>query len=203
MFSYIIVIRYVVIYPCNYINKKLKGQNYLNSIDNNKKNSRYIIKTIDGHGGNEVYILQDFIKDNDKDNDKDIKTDMVIQPLLDKCNKDVRVYVLNNKIIAAVERCGNNDFRSNFSLGGSVKEYSLKENEINIVKRIINLFNEKTKGYSVKGLFYAGIDFLIDSNGDVLFNEIEDVVGSRMLYKATDIDIVDLYIKEIYTECMK
>ena len=37
---------------------------------------------------------------------------------------------------------------------------------------------------------YAGIDFMF-SGGKPVFNEIEDVVGARMLYSLTDIDIAD------------
>jgi glutathione synthase/RimK-type ligase-like ATP-grasp enzyme len=42
----------------------------------------------------------------------------------------------------------------------------------------------------------AGIDFVFH-NGEAVFNEIEDVVGARMLYQYTDIDIVDLYVEHI------
>ena len=44
-----------------------------------------------------------------------------------------------------------------------------------------------------------GIDFVFD-NGKIIFNEIEDVVGSRMVYTYTDIDIVDIYIKYLLTK---
>ena len=43
---------------------------------------------------------------------------------------------------------------------------------------------------------YAGIDLIYD-NGKPVLNEIEDVVGSRMLYNHTDIDTAKLYIKYI------
>lgn len=179
----------------NIINDNIYNkQTQKDSTDNESKTTEYIIKTVNGHGGNEVFKLRDY-----KENVHSKKTvDMVIQPLIDKCNKDVRVYVLNNSILAAVERCSSNDFRSNYSLGGSVKEYFLKENEKEIVERIIKLFKEETTEYDVRGLFYVGIDFLVDSNGRFIFNEIEDVVGSRMLYKVKDIDVVWLYLQEIY-----
>ena len=44
---------------------------------------------------------------------------------------------------------------------------------------------------------YVGIDFILDDNNKFIFNEIEDVVGSRMLYQVSDIDIVDLYLNKI------
>ena len=42
----------------------------------------------------------------------------------------------------------------------------------------------------------AGVDMLYD-HGHPVIGEIEDVVGSRMLYQTSDIDIVALYLDEI------
>ena len=55
--------------------------------------------------------------------------------------------------------------------------------------------------YKVINLFsidYAGIDFLINENNELIFNEIEDSVGARALYELTDINIASLYIEHIY-----
>ena len=46
---------------------------------------------------------------------------------------------------------------------------------------------------------YIGIDFLFD-NGHLIFNEIEDTVGARMVYDKTDIDIIKLYCNYIKKE---
>jgi gamma-F420-2:alpha-L-glutamate ligase len=57
------------------------------------------------------------------------------------------------------------------------------------VNQILNLFDF--------GL--VGIDFLIGDKGELIFNEIEDVVGARMLYQCTDINLVGLYLDYIQT----
>ena len=41
------------------------------------------------------------------------------------------------------------------------------------------------------------MDFLFDSDGGLMLNEIEDVVGARMLYIYTDIDPVKQYLQYI------
>ena len=61
--------------------------------------------------------------------------------------------------------------------------------EIKKVEKITKLFD----------FDFVGIDFVFD-NGKIIFNEIEDVVGSRMVYTYTDIDIVDIYIKYLLTK---
>ena len=49
----------------------------------------------------------------------------------------------------------------------------------------------------------VGIDFLIDEKGAFVFNEIEDVVGARMLYQLTDINLVERYFKYILKQIEK
>lgn len=144
-----------------------------------------VIKPKDSHGGDRVNMansyneLMSIMPQYNGDN-------YVIQSVASDKGKDVRVYVIGNKIITAMLRESKTDFRSNFCLGGSASVYNLSNEEIDKVKSIIKLFN----------FDFVGIDFIFN-NGKIIFNEIEDVVGSRMVYTYTDIDIVDLYIKYI------
>lgn len=118
--------------------------------------------------------------------------DYVIQAAAPDLGKDLRVYVIGNKIITAMLRQSENDFRSNFCLGGTAEVYTLNAEEIKKVESIIKLFD----------FDFVGIDFIFN-NGELVFNEIEDVVGSRMVYTYTDIDIVDLYVKHIIQKLNK
>ena len=154
-----------------------------------------VIKTTNGHGGKEVYMAKDYLSNSLYKEDDFCSKDMVLQPLIKGDNKDLRVYILDNKIIGSVLRTGKESFKSNYSLGGYVELYTLNRKEEEIVNNIIELFNVETPNYPVKGIFYGGIDFIIDTDGKLLFNEIEDVVGSRMLYNTSDIDIVEEYLK--------
>jgi gamma-F420-2:alpha-L-glutamate ligase len=93
------------------------------------------------------------------------------------------------KIVAAVKRTAPaGEFRSNYSLGGEISAYTLSDSEIETVNKVIELFD-----FSM-----AGIDFIIDKNGAFVFNEIEDVVGSRMLYNThPDMDILDIFFRKL------
>ena len=101
-------------------------------------------------------------------------------------NGDVRLYVLNKKVIGAVKRSNDKDFRSNFSLGGEVEEYKASTEMIDIAIKISELLDAD----------YIGVDFIIYDKGFVV-NEIEDPVGARMLLKANGVDAVSLFIKHI------
>ena len=141
-----------------------------------------IIKSIDGHGGKEVYYVRN--KEELTSVIENLKSDeFLIQKVASNIGTDIRVYVLGKNIIAAILRKSNNDYRSNFSLGGIPSLYVLSDNEIKIVQRIVDMFDF--------GL--VGIDFIID-DGKIKLNEIEDVVGSRMLYKLTSIKTHELYL---------
>lgn len=154
--------------------------------DEEKLSFPYVLKSVNGHGGKEVFMIEN--EENLKDALKILKNkNIIVQKLASNLGVDTRVYVLGGKIICAIERRAVNDFRSNFSLSGKA---FLKENIKNEWIEIIN------KLYQELQFDFVGIDF-IENDGKVILNEIEDVVGTRMIYSTTNIDIVRLYLKYI------
>lgn len=147
-----------------------------------------VIKTVNGHGGSEVFLAK---------NPKECKELLSLHPnrhfisqeLSSEPGVDMRVYVLGGEVLIAVRRTSESDFRSNFSLGGSA--------EITEVDR-------REKEYAVRiakelGADLIGIDF-IRHNGEWVLNEIEDVVGTRMIYSLTDTDAAEVYIKYVLSK---
>ena len=145
-----------------------------------------IMKSLAGHGGQEVYLINseqerlEILKKSQKH--------FIYQRYLPDC-QDVRVYILNHQVVATVERKNSKDYRSNFSLGGDVKAYEPSPEMVDIAVKVSKLL----------GATYIGVDFLINGN-NIYLNEIEDPVGARMLYKTTDIDIINLFIKQIKSQ---
>ncbi len=153
-----------------------------------------VIKTVAGHGGNQVYLFEPRESTSVEQNENPIYdglngSDIVLQPLMGSRHQDLRVYAIGKEIVGSVLRTAREGFKSNFSLGGEVREYDLSPDEILLVKKIIQLFD----------IGMVGIDFIIGDKGELIFNEIEDVVGARMLYQCTDINLVRLYLKYIMT----
>lgn len=154
-----------------------------------------VIKAVAGHGGNEVFLIksQNGIEEGNLYENIYHKlncSDVVVQPLTGNRHQDLRVYVIGNKIIAAILRTAKEGFKSNFSLGGKVEQYFLSKTENQLVNKIIDIFE----------FGMVGIDFIIGDEGELIFNEIEDVVGARMLYQCTDINLVKLYLEYIKSE---
>lgn len=162
----------------------------------------FVLKTVDGHGGSEVYLvcgergrIRAACQRRGKENvgGRSISgRKMVLQPLIKNGGRfrDMRVYVIGKRIVAAVIRSSTRDFRANYSRGGDVALVKLRDNQEQIVSRIVNELD----------FGMAGIDFLFDRDGNMVLNEIEDVAGSRMLYEcAPHIDIVSQYVEYVMT----
>ena len=144
-----------------------------------------VIKPKNSHGGDRVNLVE-----SKKEMEEILHLypgdNYVIQAVAEEVGKDLRVYLIGGEIITAILRKSKSGLRSNFSLGGSGQVYSLSDKEKALVYKINSLFNGD----------FIGIDFVFNKSG-IVFNEIEDVVGSRMVYTYTDIDIVELYVDYI------
>jgi len=148
-----------------------------------------IIKTIDGHGGSEVALCNSEDQLNYyQSNWHDRKS--IIQPYIETHSTDVRVWVVGSKIIGAVKRKGGQDFRSNYTLGGSIEKYELsKEQRLQVLTLQKVLKSD-----------YIGIDFLLLPDGDWLLNEIEDPVGARSFYNLYEEDLPSLLMAYFFRE---
>ena len=159
-----------------------------------------IVKPRHGHGGQDIFLIN-----NEKEYSRALDiicsieyTDFtgkvffeeaIVQPVLDT-GRDLRVYVLGNRILAAVLRTSDKDFRSNYSLGGHAEIVEPDKEILDMSEKLCILFD----------FDFAGIDFIFDGARPVL-NEIEDAVGSRMLYSLMpDIDIPGMYIDHILSK---
>lgn len=128
-----------------------------------------VVKSVSGHGGKQVFLSEEGALKIEQGIGED---DFIIQPFIHGPGKDIRVYVIGDRIMGAVARKALKGFRANYSLGGEITPYDLNEIEKQQVRDII----------SCLPFGMVGIDFVVDEHGNLLFNEIEDVVGARMYY---------------------
>ncbi|MBP2077438.1 ATP-grasp domain-containing protein [Oceanobacillus polygoni] len=145
----------------------------------------FIVKEVSGRGGRQVFYItneQDWLTCR-----KTIQGNIIMQSTAVQLGKDLRVFVVGKEIIGSVLRKSSTDFRANFTLGGEAELYLLNGSEEKLIKKIIDHFD----------FGMVGIDFLIGHDGTLLFNEIEDVVGSRTLSACSDINILEAYIGHI------
>ena len=145
-----------------------------------------VIKSVSGHGGSEVFLLES------REQWKQVLAgrEVILQEKIECHSRDMRVYVLFGEIYCAMLREGKKDFRSNFSLGGSVRKMELDEWQ----RAYIESFIKCLPGHE-KGMY--SIDFLPMDDGSLLFDEVEEMVGCRMLYQHTEYDIVADYMEKL------
>ncbi len=143
-----------------------------------------IVKSRFGHGGKEVFWA------NDRREAEEILAEIgaenaIFQRPAKTLGKDVRLYMLGGELISCVERLNPHSFKSNFTLGGRARLIECPPTALEQAKYICKQLD----------CDFVGIDFIFD--GDLpLFNEIEDVVGTRMLY-SNGIDAAEIYARYI------
>ncbi len=183
-------------------NNKAKTHQYVNTLNIpsattllcNKKRFSYdcplpfplVLKSISGHGGKHVSLVE-----NRYELERAItilpEDEFILQEFSKNCGIDIRIYVIGKSIVAAVKRSSAHDFRANISINGKSEIYILQPEEERIVKKIIRNFD----------FDFVGIDFILDEHSNILFNEIEDVVGCRSVYCNYSFDIVELFMQYI------
>lgn len=139
----------------------------------------YVVKSMDGHGGSEVYKVDCF----EQFKSIPLVNEVIVQSFCNNPGVDVRVYIVGNVIYKAIKRVNKTSFKSNYTLGGTCQEYTLSFKDKAMIQRILDSMY----------FDFVGIDFLVDIDGNLLFNEIEDVVGTRMLYDL-NILVLDDYV---------
>ena len=144
-----------------------------------------VIKPTCGKGGKNVFMLKSY-EDYLSARDALGRQPYVVQHPVSDLGKDLRVYVIGKEIVTAMLRTSYHDFRSNFCLGGEASVYDLHDAERAIIQKVIDGFD----------FGFVGIDFMFH-NYQLVLNEIEDVVGARMVYSKTDINIVGKYLDHI------
>lgn len=146
----------------------------------------FVVKEANGRSGKQVYYIEN---ENEWLKLSDIVTErnIIIQEANVQLGKDLRVFIVGKEIIAAVLRENVHDFRANYTLGGSATLFSLSTKQKGLIQKIVDHFD----------FGMVGIDFLLDDNNELVFNEIEDVVGSRILSLVSEINLLRKYVSFI------
>jgi len=148
-----------------------------NTLKNNDFKFPIVIKPIYGGYGNSV------LKINSLDELKNIfeilkfnKKEMFIQEYI-PYKHDIRVFVVGNKIISAMERIPKDDWRANYSLGAEIKRFDLNADIENIVLKSVKKI----------GADIVGVDVLIDKNDNPYILEMNITPQFRGIMNFADI----------------
>lgn len=160
-----------------------------NFIKQAKKELKYpfVLKEVYGSFGNQVYLINND-SELEKNLEKTKERQVIIQEFLKKhAGTSIRVIFVNKNIIGAIYQNNKNDFRSNLTLGSESKVIKITSLMKNITNKIIRSL----------GLFYGGIDFLIDENNKLLFCEANSNVQLVNSSKILKQNLAKILVKEI------
>lgn len=114
------------------------------------------------------------------------RAQLLVQEYLE-CEFDVRTIVMDGKIVSCMKRNKiGGDFRSNFSLGGTVEPYKLTKEEESAVLDSARLC----------GTFFCGVDHMV-VKGKPLVIEVNASPGSKGMEKATGNNIIEILLDYI------
>ena len=149
-----------------------------------------IVKPACSHGGDRVELVETQFQWNDALEALQGEP-ALMQSVTRRPGRDLRVYVLFGQIVAGVMRTAKSGVVSNYKRGGNVALHDLSREERQLAEEVIARFDA-----AGAPLCFAGVDLLYEDYGPVV-GEVEDVVGSRMLYRVSNLDVVGLYLDEI------
>jgi RimK family alpha-L-glutamate ligase len=99
---------------------------------------------------------------------------------------DLRIIVLGGKAIGAMKRSAKQDeFRSNYSLGGSVEVWDLGDNDKQLAEKVAK----------VCGLDYCGVDIMKDDEGNSYILEVNRQCQFKGFEESTQINVAKLVVE--------
>ncbi len=148
----------------------------------------FVLKECYGSWGAQVYLIQ-----SDEMFRKTLKkignTPFVIQEYIEARGTDYRLYTIGGKVVGAMQRKNEHDFRANCELGGIATKYTPSDEMIKIAEKASRYLN----------LDFGGIDLMQDQNGQIYFIEANSSAQVVHFQKTTGINIPELvfdYIKK-------
>lgn len=151
-----------------------ENYDYIHSYFHKKK---FVMKKIDGSQGLGVYLIEN--REDYKKAFDEINEEYFCQEFIETSyGRDIRVYVLGNRVLGCVKRISDTSFKSNFSLGGRVEKFELNDAVLEI----------SLKAARALGLDFCGIDLLMTQDSYTVC-EVNGNAGFRTITQVSDIDI--------------
>ena len=105
--------------------------------------------------------------------------------------KDVRIHVVGDEIVTAMERVNENDFRANITNGGKMKKYTPTKEQAQMAIDVCRELN----------LDFAGVDIMFGKEGEPVLCEVNSNAHFKNIYDCTGVNvaesILDYIVKSI------
>lgn len=148
---------------------------------------RIILKEAHGSFGMQVYLINN--KEELKSKIMELgNRSFIMQEYIDTSfGKDIRVNIIGDRIVGAMERSNPSDFRANITLGGVGKFI-----ELNDVQKEVAL-----KAHKALKLDFCGVDLLYGKDGEPILCELNSNVNYLSFEDASGINFSELLLDHI------
>ncbi|WP_194287344.1 ATP-grasp domain-containing protein [Gracilibacillus oryzae] len=150
----------------------------------------FIMKEGYGSFGEQVYLIH-----NEEEYIARIKAiydkPFVLQEFVDSSyGRDIRIFVVGDKVVAGLKRSSDIDFRANVYLGSKVEGYhaSPAEKELAVAAA------------KAVGATYCGVDLLIGKNGEPIICEVNTNAHVANILKHTGVNVAEPILDHIITQ---
>lgn len=117
-----------------------------------------------------------------------VRSVFYVQRVVDHGGRDVRVFVVGNRVLGAIERtAAGTDWRTNVARGAAVRPFELSDAWAELAVRAAALV----------GADYAGVDLLPSRDGSVFVLEVNGIPGWEGLQRATGLDVAGAIIRHL------
>ena len=147
-----------------------------------------IVKESFGSLGKGVYMAKDRAQLRALAERVKVKPHIFQETVQSSVGKDVRVIVVGGKVLCAMLRQSDTDFRSNVELGGTATPHTPSQEIIKVCERAA----------AVLGLEYCGIDILLGERGEPIVCEVNSNAFFGGMEKATGVNVAGAYAKYMY-----
>ena len=150
----------------------------------------FILKEAFGSFGMQVYMVSDFEKFQALMKDLANKRFIMQENIKSSRGRDLRINIIGDKIIGAMERKNPNDFRANITLGGRGFPVDLTQEQADLALRAHRLL----------GLDFSGVDLLYGENEEPILCEVNSNVNFISYENTSGISIADKLLEYLEKE---
>ncbi|WP_461205534.1 ATP-grasp domain-containing protein [Clostridium sp. DL1XJH146] len=174
-----------IVAPFVFNQQELKDD-YFNMV-HNILGDKFVLKESFGSFGMQVYKLEGIEALKDKINEIE-NSDFIIQEYIESSyGKDIRVNIVGDKIIGAMERKNPFDFRANITAGGKGELIQLNKEQKDIAMQAHKALN----------LDFSGVDLLYGENNEPILCEVNSNVNFLSFEDISQVDFSNILLDYI------
>ncbi len=146
-----------------------------------------IIKENKGSFGEQVYLVENYYDAVEKI--KSIGHDeFIMQEYIESSKgRDVRIHVVGNQIVTAMERRNDNDFRANVTNGGRMKKYIPTKEQAEMAVTVCREL----------GVDFAGVDIMFGKDDEPVLCEVNSNAHFKNIFDCTGVNVAEHIMKYI------